>query len=242
MCHAARVPWVASALLGLLMIAVVGTPRERPGPPWRARRPCLRHSPGLAETAVGPDELGFDEIIFVKRKPYTSDHYYTDINSGTSPDRFVAGQRHLCLQPSDPIGAGRRKGCRHAGRQGLYRQDQPVAGRQKVIFDFRQDPGSGFRIWEVDIDGKGLRQSPFRQATRRRRWRGGMRAGTRTTSTPAICRTARSSSPRPDASTRSCAAGPPSLWLLVCTAWTPTAPCRTAYEEPGQRILPGGPR
>ena len=22
------------------------------------------------------DELGFDEIIFVKRKPYSSDHYY----------------------------------------------------------------------------------------------------------------------------------------------------------------------
>ncbi len=56
--------------------------------------------PASAETAVGPDELGFEEIVFVKRKPYSSDHYYTDINSGTSPDRFVAGQRHLCLQPS----------------------------------------------------------------------------------------------------------------------------------------------
>ena len=29
-------------------------------------------------------------IIFVKRKPYSSDHYYTDINNGTSPDRFLA--------------------------------------------------------------------------------------------------------------------------------------------------------
>ena len=39
---------------------------------------------------AGPDEVGFDEIIFVKRKPYSSDHYYTDINNGTSSDRFVA--------------------------------------------------------------------------------------------------------------------------------------------------------
>jgi hypothetical protein len=30
-----------------------------------------------------------EEILFVKRKPYSSDHYYTDINNGTSPDRFV---------------------------------------------------------------------------------------------------------------------------------------------------------
>ncbi|MHC4074514.1 MAG: hypothetical protein ACYTGS_21215, partial [Planctomycetota bacterium] len=33
-------------------------------------------------------ELGFDEIVLVKRKPYSSDHYYTDINNGTAPDRF----------------------------------------------------------------------------------------------------------------------------------------------------------
>jgi hypothetical protein len=29
---------------------------------------------------------------------------------------------------------------------------------RKVIFDFRQDPSSGFRIWEVNIDGTELRQ------------------------------------------------------------------------------------
>ncbi len=32
--------------------------------------------------------LDFEEILFVKRKPYSSDHYYTDINNGTSPDRI----------------------------------------------------------------------------------------------------------------------------------------------------------
>ena len=38
--------------------------------------------------AIAAADLGFDEIIFVKRMPYSSDHYYTDINNGTSPDRF----------------------------------------------------------------------------------------------------------------------------------------------------------
>ena len=29
-------------------------------------------------------------IVFVKRKRYSSDHYYTDINNGTSADRQLA--------------------------------------------------------------------------------------------------------------------------------------------------------
>ena len=41
------------------------------------------------DTPLDAAELGFDEIVFVKRKPYSSDHYYTDINNGTSPDRFL---------------------------------------------------------------------------------------------------------------------------------------------------------
>jgi hypothetical protein len=40
-------------------------------------------------TTLQADDLSFDEIAFVKRKPYSSDHYYTDINNGTSADRFV---------------------------------------------------------------------------------------------------------------------------------------------------------
>ena len=43
-----------------------------------------------AHPIVQPDELAFEEIIFVKRRPYSSDHYYTDINNGTSADRFDA--------------------------------------------------------------------------------------------------------------------------------------------------------
>ena len=46
--------------------------------------------PQLDTAGVTADELGFEEIVFVKRKPYSSDHYYTDINNGTSPDRFLA--------------------------------------------------------------------------------------------------------------------------------------------------------
>ena len=49
-----------------------------------------------AATRVSADDLGFDEIVFVKRKPYSSDHYYTDINNGTSPDRFLP-ENAICV-------------------------------------------------------------------------------------------------------------------------------------------------
>ena len=43
----------------------------------------------LRSFATGRNALRFDEIAFVKRKPYSSDHYYTDIDNGTTADRFV---------------------------------------------------------------------------------------------------------------------------------------------------------
>jgi len=107
---------------------------------------------------ISADELGFDEIVFVKRKPYSSDHYYTDINNGTSPDRFLpengiyvynvrTGEERAVVTAADlPGGKG------FLGKLSLS------FDAQKVLFDFRQDPGSGFRIWEVGIDGSGLRQ------------------------------------------------------------------------------------
>ena len=35
---------------------------------------------------------------------------------------------------------------------------------RKVIFDFRENPNAGFRIWEVNVDGTGLRQVSFAPA------------------------------------------------------------------------------
>ena len=69
------------ALCGLLTIAIFG---ESPA----ANGAELAGNSASAQ-AVTPQDLGFEEILFVKRKPYSSDHYYTDINNGTSPDRFL---------------------------------------------------------------------------------------------------------------------------------------------------------
>ncbi len=106
-------------------------------------------------------ELGFDEIVFVKRKPYSSDHYYTDINNGTSPDRFCAENGiyivNLRTRQERPVI------CTAAmpGGKGFIGKFSLSFDAQKVVFDFRQTPTSGFRIWEVNIDGSDLRQVSF---------------------------------------------------------------------------------
>ena len=80
----------ATALLGWLAIAALG---GAPRPAGAAKRDQSA-SPPAADAAsdrepIDPERLGFDEIVFVKRKPYSSNHYYTDINNGTAGDRFV---------------------------------------------------------------------------------------------------------------------------------------------------------
>ena len=153
-------------------------PWERPGPPWRAKRP--RRPPAArpsTETAVGPDELGFDEIVFVKRKPYSSDHYYTDINSGTSPDRFVADNGIYVYNLRTRLGAGRRKGRRYAGRQGLHRQDQPVARMPRRSSSISaRIPGPDSASGKYTPTARGLRQVSFPppdEAQKAARWHKG---------------------------------------------------------------------
>jgi len=162
MCNAARSPLVISALHGLLAIAVVGGTLKavEPAPAGKAGA-SPASAPASTQAPVGPKDVGFEELIFVKRKPYSSDHYYTDINNGTSPDRFLPdngiyiynlrtrSERAVVRAADLPGGKG------FLGKIGLS------FDARKVLFDFRQDAGSGFRIWEVGTDGKGLRQVSF---------------------------------------------------------------------------------
>lgn len=147
-------------LRGLLALAFVGNILAEA--PLAVKEPTVPLADSVsAQAGVTPAEVGSEEIIFVKRKPYSSDHYYTDINNGTSPDRFLPengiyiynlrtrSERAVVTSAHLPGGAG------FIGKISLS------FDARKVVFDFRQDPGSGFRIWETGIDGTGLRQISF---------------------------------------------------------------------------------
>lgn len=143
-------------------------------PAAHGARPDLPSSPAASGTGpVGPEELGFDEIIFVKRKPYSSDHYYTDINNGTSPDRFLPDNGvyvyNLRTRTERPV----VRATELPGGKGFIGYISLAFDAKKLLFDFREHPGAGFRIWEVGVDGKGLRQvslPPPDEAQKAARW------------------------------------------------------------------------
>lgn len=147
--------------------AVAGTGSEAGGP---VAGPVFSQAPVTAE------ELGFEEIVFVKRKPYSSDHYYTDINNGTSPDRFVAENGVYVYNVRTRAERAVVTAAGLPGGKGFIGFISLSFDARKVLFDFRENPGAGFRIWEVGVDGTGLRQvsfPPADEAEKAARWRGG---------------------------------------------------------------------
>lgn len=114
-----------------------------------------------AAPKVTAGELGFDELIFVKRMSYSSDHYYTDLNNGTGGNRFLADNGIYILD----LRTGKERPVVRAadlpGGKGFIGKIGLSFDAKKVLFDFRENPGAGFRIWEVKIDGSGLRQVSF---------------------------------------------------------------------------------
>jgi len=123
--------------------------------------------------SVDSKGLDFDDIIFVKRKPYSSDHYYTDINNGTSADRFLPNNGvyiyNLATKQERPVVTAAQM----PGGKGFIGKISLSFDARKVIFDFRETHKHGFRIWEVNTDGTGLRQlsfAPADEAAKVARW------------------------------------------------------------------------
>ncbi len=113
------------------------------------------------KTMLKLDDLGFDEIIFVKRKPYSADHFYSMMDNGTSADRFMAENGIYIYNLSTEQVRAVVTAADMPGGTGLIGKLDLSFDAKKVVFDFRQTPSAPFRIWEVNVDGSGLRQLTF---------------------------------------------------------------------------------
>ena len=157
--------------LPLLMLLVVagGCPLTGTG----AAADAPYQVPVRSERLLAADDVGAAEIVFVKRKPYSSDHYYTDIDNGTSPDRFLPDNGIYIYN----VTTGRERPVITAkdlpGGSGFIGKISLSFDAKKVLFDFRESPQAGFRVWEVNIDGSGPRQvlqPPADEAEKVARW------------------------------------------------------------------------
>ena len=109
---------------------------------------------------------GVEEILFVRRYTLQSSHYYTD---------FIDGCRHyggnLCVLS---LRDGTVRDLAPELSHGIFGRFDLSFDGTRVVFGWKEKLGAGFRIWEVGIDGAGLRQltfPPADEAARIRKYR-----------------------------------------------------------------------
>jgi len=98
--------------------------------------------------------LRFDKLLFVKRITNSAGHIYEDHYGG----RTMGG--NLCvLSPVAPEGKVTEIAPQLAG--GLFGRFDLSFDAKRVVFAYRKDTKTNYRIYEIGIDGKGLRQLTF---------------------------------------------------------------------------------
>ena len=96
---------------------------------------------------------GVSEILFVRRYTLQSSHYYTDFIDGC---RQFGG--NLCALS---LGDGTIRQLAPSLSHGIFGRCDLSYDARKAVFGWKENLDVGFRIWEVGIDGKGLRQLTF---------------------------------------------------------------------------------
>ena len=92
------------------------------------------------------------ELLFVKRHTYNSKHYYDDI---LHISRFGG---NLCvLSLSHSLSDGRVRELAPQLAEGIFDRYDLSFDAQRVVFGYRRPRREGFRIYEIGIDGTGLR-------------------------------------------------------------------------------------
>ncbi len=97
--------------------------------------------------------VAFDKLLFVKRLTYNANHYYTEyINS-----QWMPGGNLCVLNLAD--GAVRELAPSLQG--GVFGRFDLSFDATRVVFDWKRGADEGCRIYEVRMDGTGLRQLTF---------------------------------------------------------------------------------
>lgn len=105
--------------------------------------------------------VGFDKIVFVKRYTYQSSHYYTDYIDGC--EKFGGNVCTLDLDTGEVVEIV------PSMKHGIFgRYDLSFDGK-KIIFSWKEKLGVGFRIYQVNVDGTGLKQITFPPADEQQR-------------------------------------------------------------------------
>ena len=98
-------------------------------------------------------DLGFDEIVFIKRNAYDPNHYYTEfINSTWRPGGGI-----FILNLKD----GSQRELFPSMRGGVFGRFDISFDAKQIVFSYKKSRDEGYRIYSANIDGSGLRQITF---------------------------------------------------------------------------------
>jgi len=99
--------------------------------------------------------LAFDKLLFVRRKTYQASHYYTE---------YIDGCKHfggnVCILDLKTL---KTTDLAPSLAHGIFGRFDLSCDARRVVFDWKKDINTGFRIFEVNVDGSGLRQLTFDQ-------------------------------------------------------------------------------
>ena len=110
---------------------------------------------GAADVAGKVPALGFDQVLFVKRFTYNANHYYTQyVNSAWRP-----GGNLCVLNLKD----GSVRDVVAELKDGVFERFDLSFDAKRIVFAWKKGPQDGYRIYEVNLDGTGLRQLTFPQ-------------------------------------------------------------------------------
>ena len=111
---------------------------------------ALRALARQALVARNPLCADFDQVLYIRRKTYASSHYYTDYIDGC---RDYGG--NLCTVS---LRDGSVRELLPALAGGIFGRFDLSFDARRIVFDYKAGPGQGFRIYECNVDGSGLRQ------------------------------------------------------------------------------------
>ena len=126
------------------------------------RRQLAEHFESLRHEALvaGNPLVSPGRILFVKRRTYTPGWYYAEFMSAArlfdAKRGTAAGGLHVLSLPD-----GRVTEVVPQLRGGVFDRYDLSADGQRVVFAYKASPQKAFRLYEVNVDGTGLRQLTF---------------------------------------------------------------------------------
>ncbi|MDR1896099.1 MAG: hypothetical protein LBR10_04825 [Prevotellaceae bacterium] len=111
--------------------------------------------PSAEEKAVWNQllEQGIEKIVFVKRFTYSSNHYYTEyLNS-----KFLPGGNLYILS----LRTGETQELAPSLSGGIFGAFDISFDAKRIVFAYKASLTTGYRLYEINVDGSGLKQLTF---------------------------------------------------------------------------------